>query len=406
MVSARIPSLGLIFLASVSSAIFVRDVDGNWRSLKRSARGEVLTLPLTNHNDQSYSVPVQMGTPFQEVPMAISLSQDQILVQSASSDNTEETGFYNPSQSSSFLPGNTTIAVTDSEGQTATASFAAESCQVASFGYDASVAITPPSANANTKLYPKGCHGVLGYGVNLAPGTPNSTLLNVYLPVNLTSAVCGIELNWAGDQNQGIFTMGDVDSTAFTGDFTTMIVPDGTSIERPSWSIPVDAIFASVDNGVEAIAGSLASIDPYYPTIQIPDGAAALLYSKISKAAVSSSNPNRYTVPCNANIQLTLTFGGKNFTMNSRDGVLNENGTCYGVVEATSGNLYKIGSPFMRNVYTSFGVNVTTTGAVFNVAFANKVIRPGSAATSAGAANTPSVVFMVLVCACISMIVA
>ena len=45
---------------------------------------------------------------------------------------------YNPSQSSSFAQGNTSTIVTDSEGQTATASFGAESCQVASFGYDAS----------------------------------------------------------------------------------------------------------------------------------------------------------------------------------------------------------------------------------------------------------------------------
>ena len=42
-----------------------------------------------------------------------------------------------------------------------------------------------------------------------------------------------------------------------------MIVPDVTLIERPSWSIPVDAIFVSVDEGVEVIAGNLASIDPY-----------------------------------------------------------------------------------------------------------------------------------------------
>jgi hypothetical protein len=78
------------------------------------------------------------------------------------------------------------------------------------------------------------------------------------------------------------------------------------------------------------------------------------LYSKISNAAVSPSNSNRYTVPCNAKIQLTMVFGGRNFTMDPRDAITNENGTCYGTVQAnsSSGNLYRIGSPFMRNVYT------------------------------------------------------
>lgn len=43
------------------------------------------------------------------------------------------------------------------------------------------VAVTSPAVKQN--LYPDGCHGVLGYGVDPAPDVPaNGTLLGVFLP--------------------------------------------------------------------------------------------------------------------------------------------------------------------------------------------------------------------------------
>jgi len=250
---------------------------------------------------------------------------------------------------------------------------------------------------------------VLGFGVE--PPTPgdsslaDDTLLDYYVPGNATSMVFGIELNWYGDKSQSILTMGAIDPSAYTGDFTNMIVPSTDASDRPSWSIPIDGIIADVGSGVVLVSGSMASIDPYYPTIQLPADAVALLYSPISKAAISSNNANRYTVPCSTNIKLTLMFNGRNFTMDPRDAISNENGTCYGIVEAAPGNLFKIGSPFLRNVYTAFGMTFNnSTGTVFNVAFATKVIRPGSR-VNAGSSNRPSASVMFLVSVFISMIV-
>jgi len=321
--------------------------------------------------------------------------------------STGNAGFYNPSQSSSFTQSSASTVVRGNNGQSVTANFAGESCQVSDFNYDASVAITPASANINYDIYPKGCHGVLGYGVDGPPDPKNSSLLGVYLPQNITTAVCGIELNWNGDANQGDFTMGDTDASAYTGGFTKMIVPPATSVARPSWSIPVDSIHAAVDKGVQSISGNIASIDPYYPNIELPADAVQTLYSKISNAVVSPSNSNRYTVPCNTKIQLTMIFGGRNFTMDPRDAIRNENGTCYGVVQATSsGNLYKIGSPFMRNVYTTFGLDVKPAGTELNVAFATKVLRAGARANSGTTTNKPSLSAALVVLACIYMIAA
>jgi hypothetical protein len=143
-------------------------------------------------------------------------------------------------------------------------------------------------------------------------------------------------------------------------------------VQRPSWSVPVDEIFTTLHGGVLSIAGSLGSIDPYCeelishaenpnrkldlsttdPRIGLPADAVEALYSKIKKAAPYPSNTNRYTLPCDANFTITMTFGGNNFTMDPRDTISKEGSVCFGTVEIVNGNLYQIGSPFLRNVYT------------------------------------------------------
>jgi hypothetical protein len=70
-----------------------------------------------------------------------------------------------------------------------------------------------------------------------------------------------------------------------------------------------------------------------------------------AQGAQASGN-GRYTIPCDSDIALSLTFGGKEFTLPSREAVSKEGDTCYGTVEVNDDGFYRVGSPFMRNVYT------------------------------------------------------
>jgi hypothetical protein len=60
----------------------------------------------------------------------------------------------------------------------------------------------------------------------------------------------------------------------------------------------------------------------------------------------------RWTVPCNTTITLVLQFGGKEFKMSTRDGLHVEKDKCFGSVEANDEGFYRVGGPFLRNVYT------------------------------------------------------
>ena len=101
--------LAVIFQAPSSYAFFVRDADGAWRSVsweKRSNPGDLLKLPLTNNNDKSYSVRYLATLPLlhltslitgcgadgHTIPMAVSLSQNHIVV--ASSPSPRQPGLF------------------------------------------------------------------------------------------------------------------------------------------------------------------------------------------------------------------------------------------------------------------------------------------------------------------------
>jgi hypothetical protein len=86
--------------------------------------------------------------------------------------------------------------------------------------------------------------------------------------------------------------------------------------------------------------------------ITLPSEIVTRLYSQVAQATVSLNNSNRYTVPCGTNIQLAMTFGGKDFTVDPRDAITQEGDTCFGTVEISDSNIFRFGNPFLRNVYT------------------------------------------------------
>ena len=61
-----------------------------------------------------------------------------------------------------------------------------------------------------------------------------------------------------------------------------------------------------------------------------------------------------WSIPCNSMFPISLTFGGKLFTINERDTILRQSsGTCTGVVTGGATQaIGKVGAPFLRNVYT------------------------------------------------------
>jgi len=315
--------------------------------------------------------------------MAVSLSQNFISVESPPG-GVSNPSYYNSSISTSYTPINQTANVTTISGDSTSGHFVSEVCTLqsstsaATFNYGASVVVTDPSVT--TDLFPPGARAILGYGVNTPVGSPpNSSMLVSFLPPNFGNAVCGIELNHFDDPApDGVLSMGSVDTTAFTGEFTNVMVPPMAAI---SWSIPVDTItyLSNETNSLQGVPGGLASVDMYHSVIQVSDVIAKQIYSNTPGAKPISAT--EWSIPCNSTFPIQLTFGGVPFTIVDRDTIIHTTyGTCTGVVTGgateTGG---KVGAPFMRNVYTQFAAAQTAGGGLqFSVGFAQKVQRQSS----------------------------
>jgi hypothetical protein len=361
-------------------------VDGSFAPWSFAARapGAGLPVKMINNHDLAYLATVSMGTPAQQIQMAVSLSQNFISVASPPGGVSDQS-YYNPTASSSYTPINnyTSASVTTISGGNAIGRFAGETCTLHSststttFTYPASVVLTDPTLT--TDFFPSGARAVLGYGVNTPAGSPpNSSLIPSFLPANFTNAVCGIELNHFNDFSpDGVLTMGAVDPSAFTGGFTSVMVPPTSTV---SWSIPIDTItyLSNATNQLQGVVGGLASIDMYHTGIQVTNDVAFQIYSNTPGAQPISTT--QWSIPCNSTFPITLTFGGVPFTIVGRDTIIRQAyGTCTGVVTGGATTFGKVGAPFMRNVYTQFAAAKTASGLQFSVGFAQKVQRQASA---------------------------
>ncbi|KDR84537.1 hypothetical protein GALMADRAFT_55645 [Galerina marginata CBS 339.88] len=340
----------------LANSILVESVHGSFVPLsfvKRAPGDGGIAVRLKNNNDLSYLTTVLMGTPPQKIQMAPSLSQNHISVASPPQGVNDGT-FYNSAISTTYVPGNASASISTISGGSTTGHFSGEVCTIQSatsaltFIYNASVVVTDPAVTND--LYPLDARAVLGYGVNApADSPPGTSLIGSFLPANFTNAVCGIELNHQDDPvPDGILTMGAVDSSAFLGDFTNVMVPQTSLI---SWSIPFDTLTYLASGLNQSMPGTVASIDIYHSGIQVTNDMAHLIYSGIPNSQPISNT--LWALPCNSTFPITLTFAGRPFMINERDTIVKQaDGTCTGAVTGGAQDIGKVGAPFLRNVYT------------------------------------------------------
>jgi len=366
----------------------VRTVDGSFAPLPRAPGDGSVPILLQNNNDLAYLATVAMGTPQQQVAMAPSLSQNVISVASPP-PGSDSSSYYNPGASSSYTPTNEAATIQTVSGSSFTGNFVDETCQLgtaaASFTYQASLVMTDSSVTND--LYPDGAHGLLGYGLNLPSGLSTSaSLLASFVPADATNAVCGIELNHMDDPvPQGVFTMGAVDPTAFTGEFSNVVVPSDSPF---SWTIPFEKFTYMADGNAFDLPGMTASIDMLHPGIQVPTPMAQQIYSCMKESKQISETT--WSMPCDSKFPITFTLCGKPFTIDERDTIKKQpDGSCHGVVTGGADKVSAVGAPFMRNFYTQFGLNKSSDGTpTAFVGFAKKKLRKASSGSGSGSGGS------------------
>ncbi|EPQ32240.1 uncharacterized protein PFL1_00437 [Pseudozyma flocculosa PF-1] len=191
----------------------------------------------------------------------------------------------------------------------------------------------------------------------------------------------------------GVFTLGEIDANQYSGDITYVDIPN--NLERTQglgyWSIPMDGISV---NGQKANIGNgpLAAIDTGTTLIGGPQSQVRAVYSLIPGAQSAPGSSGYYLFPCDANLDIELTFGGRAFKMSTVD--MNLGPYPYTISRNCLGALFDIdlggrgvygvpewivGDAFLKNVFSVYDGNG-------RVGFANlKGSEAQSAAITTGA---------------------
>ncbi|KAA1131915.1 hypothetical protein PGTUg99_033627 [Puccinia graminis f. sp. tritici] len=163
----------------------------------------------------------------------------------------------------------------------------------------------------------------------------------------------------------GVMTLGGINNTLFQGDVNYI------SLKSQSyWLIAMDSVSI---NG-QVLTGSQSNavaIDTGTSLIGAPTAIVAAVYAQIPGArAATGSYQGYYQFPCSANPVLTLTFGGKPYSIAPDDfnvGAVDSDGKmCLGSIfavessssssttKSSSSPAWIIGDSFLKNVYTVF----------------------------------------------------
>lgn len=163
----------------------------------------------------------------------------------------------------------------------------------------------------------------------------------------------------------GIATFGGYDTALFEGDITWLPVR-----RRAYWEVSFDGIGLGDDYAELVKTG--AAIDTGTSLITLPSALAEMINAKIG---AKKGWLGQYLVDCAARDllpPLTMTFGGKNFTLSAYDYTLEVSGSCISVFTpmdfpAPIGDLAIVGDAFLRRFYSIYDLKSNRVGLATSV---------------------------------------
>lgn len=227
--------------------------------------------------------------------------------------------------------------------------------------------------------------GILGLAIN--KGSTDNFMAVMSADKKLDSNLFAVSLSRHTEvTNAGSITFGAIDSTKYLGDITyTAVGAD----KKGYWAIPMDDM--GYDGSQAGVHGRFAYIDTGTSFAFGPESDVAALH-KLIPGATTKDNVT-YSVPCDANKDMTITFSGVSYTIPPRDwvsGRVNCTSNFYG--HEVMKDSWLLGDVYLKNVYSVFDADNTRIG------FAKKPVAIEVAKTTslASAATVTSVVTTVV----------
>ncbi|KAF9010681.1 aspartic peptidase domain-containing protein [Cyathus striatus] len=172
----------------------------------------------------------------------------------------------------------------------------------------------------------------------------------------------------------GVFTLGGTNSSLFTSDIEFLNMPgtqqtfwlltmSGVTVQGKSVTISSgDAALSAIDTGTTLVGGPTADVNA--------------IWSAVPGSQAVQGMDGFFSFPCDTTVEITLSFGGKSWPINSADmnlGRISRGSTqCLGGIfdlslgsniESGSGNPnWVVGDTFLKNVYSVFRASPPSIG--------------------------------------------
>jgi hypothetical protein len=209
--------------------------------------------------------------------------------------------------------------------------------------------------------------GLMGLAKKTLSNSGNPTPIDALFSANLVPAtVMGYHLARAADQNNdGEVTFGGVDGTKYTGNLVQ--IPNVSKDGFFEIAIQGASFGGKAITGIPS--GSTAILDTGTTLMVAPSAQAKAIHAQIPGSVYTGNGA--YTIPCNTTQQLSFTFGGQAWPINSEDMIflpVNENklnGACISSLsggQVGSANEWLLGASFLKNVYFATNAKANVVG--------------------------------------------
>ncbi|OAV99370.1 hypothetical protein PTTG_04560 [Puccinia triticina 1-1 BBBD Race 1] len=332
------------------------------------------SLTLTNRLNMEYYSIISIGTPPQDFRVQIDTGSTGLWIATYNSsmketlENTDVGGslFYY-TRSSTFQPSDVAYTIPYADSSSASGIVAYDTVQQGSY----SVKGQPFGAMTVTSkgMFEGSASGILGLSFNddsaetgIHPfwQKANIDTFSISMSGFKDAPLAKTDTPDKPEQPGGVFTLGGVEKSLYTGDINYVPLSSKTH-----WQIPIDGLKfngAPVDNS----QSDTVMIDSGTSLIGIPSHLVRAIYQNVPGAiAGKGAYKGYYHFPCDTNTQLSMVFGGVEYAISpdnfKAQKVQGDESRCYGALFSTSNvnaavgkSVWIVGASFLRNVYAVF----------------------------------------------------
>lgn len=323
-------------------------------------------------------------------------------------DSTQCTGIalFNPDASSTYKSSTTPFEIQYGTGAVK-GSLAADTVSLAGYTVNSQTFAIAEQLADNTLNAPTS--GILGLGfeslaqsqatpfwqVVIEQNNPRDPLFTFQIGRNVETANSNTEVNPGG-----VFTLGELDADQYSGDINYVPLTG----QEGYWTIPLTGVSVNGNQGSVSSGSNAAAIDTGTTLIIAPPSLARQIYSQIpnsrSLGSQFSSSSGSYAIPCSSNVNIALTFGGQQYSINSADmnaGAVDRTGQyCLGgILGASLGSgapAFIVGDVFLKNVFSVYRYSPAAVGFASLKGAAAQSLQTTSGAVEA--TNNPSATVM------------